>query len=214
MRWKMLLPVLGLALAACGSLDGASGPAPAGSTTAAASSWVSRPTAADCAAPITPPTLPAVVPGYLEVDPSTGLHVTGTPVEVDPATWRLEVTGLVERPLSITYDELRCLPKVQAAPVLDCPGYFQDEATWAGVPLQEILDQAGALEGATEVRLVAADGYTFEVGLTPDTLQTAFLAYELNGNTLPALHGFPVRFVWPGHEGWHWVKWLVGIEVL
>jgi DMSO/TMAO reductase YedYZ molybdopterin-dependent catalytic subunit len=212
MRWKMFLPVLALALAACGSPD--TGVAPTGADAAGDGAWVSLPTAADCTAPITVPTLPAVIPGYTEVDPSTGLHVTGTPVEVDPATWRLAVTGLVDHPLSLTYDELRCLPKVRATPVLDCPGYFQDVATWAGVPLQEILEEAGALEGATGVRLVAADGYTFDVELTPETLQTAFLAYELNGETLPVLHGFPVRFVWPGHEGWNWVKWLVGIEVL
>jgi DMSO/TMAO reductase YedYZ molybdopterin-dependent catalytic subunit len=210
-RWKMLLLVLGLALAACGSP--ATGVAPNGEQAAGDGSWVSLPAAADCAAPITVPTLPAVIPGYTEVDPSTGLHVTGTPVEVDPVTWRLEVTGLVEHPLSLTYDEVRCLPKVQAAPVLDCPGYFQDEALWAGVPLAEVLGRAGVLAGATGVRLVAADGYTFEVELTPETLQTAFLAYELNGDTLPVLHGFPLRFVWPGHEGWNWVKWLIGIEV-
>ena len=208
---------LALALAGCGVPDPeAANSAPAtteGSAVTTASSWVVLSTPADCAAPITVPTLPAVIPGEAEIDPATGLHVTGAPLEVDLTTYRLEVTGLVDRPLSLTYEELRCLPKVEASPPLDCPGYFVDEVTWAGVPLREILERAEIRDGATRVRLTAADGYALEVDLTPETLQSAFLAYEVQGETLPALHGFPVRFVWPDHEGFYWVKWLVRIEV-
>ena len=160
------------------------------------------------------PTLPEEIPGYTGVDPETGLHVTGTPVEVDIETYRLEVTGLVDHPLSLTYDELRCLPKVQATPELVCPGYFVDVATWAGVPLREVLRLAGVGEGATSLRLIAADGYSHRIDLTEDVLAGAFLAYELEGEALPVLHGFPVRFVWPGHSGNDWVKWLVAIEVI
>lgn len=163
--------------------------------------------------PITAPTLPEQIPGYTEVDPDTGLHMTGTPIEVDVGTYRLEISGLVERPLSLTYDDLRCLPKVEAAPELVCPGYFVDVATWAGAPLRDVLDRAGVGDGATSLRLIAADGYSLRVELSEDALATAFLAYELEGETLPVLHGFPVRFVWPGHSGNDWVKWLVGIEV-
>jgi DMSO/TMAO reductase YedYZ molybdopterin-dependent catalytic subunit len=215
MRTRVLLPILALAVAGCGGTgafadSAASSPGVPSTTT----SWVTLGTTADCAAPITVPTLPAVIPGEAELDPATGLHVTGDPVEVDLSTWRLEVTGRVDRPLRLTYDELRCLPKVEASPVLDCPGFFVDEATWAGVPLRDILELAGVQEGATQARLLAADGYNLWVELTPETLGSAFLAYEVNGATLPALHGFPVRFVWPGHEGWNWVKWVVAIEVI
>jgi DMSO/TMAO reductase YedYZ molybdopterin-dependent catalytic subunit len=215
MRTRMLLPIVALAMAGCGAPGAFAGSATSSpgvpSTT---SSWVTLGTAADCAAPITVPTLPAVIPGEAELDPATGLHVTGDPVEVDLSTWRLEVTGRVDLPLRLTYDELRCLPKVEASPVLDCPGFFVDEATWAGVPLRDILELAGVQEGATQARWLAADGYNLWVELTPETLGSAFLAYEVNGATLPALHGFPVRFVWPGHEGFNWVKWVVAIEVI
>jgi DMSO/TMAO reductase YedYZ molybdopterin-dependent catalytic subunit len=215
MRTRMLLAVLALVAAGCGgpgAFAGSATPSPGVASTT--SSWAFLGTAADCAAPIIVPTVPAVIPGEAEIDPDTGLHVTGDPVEVDLSTWRLEVTGRVDRPLSLTYDELRCLPKVAASPVLDCPGFFQDEAAWSGVPLRDVLELAGIQEGATQARLLAADGYNLWVELTPETLGSAFLAYELEGETLPVLHGFPVRFVWPGHEGWNWVKWLVAIEVI
>jgi len=163
--------------------------------------------------PITTPTLPEQIPGYTEVDPATGLHVTGTPIEVDLSTYRLEVTGRVERPLSLTYDELRCLPKVEASPELVCPGYFVDVACWAGAPLREVLAAAGASDAATSLRLLSADGYLKSIELSEELLATAFLAYELEGEPVPILHGFPVRFVWPGHSGNDWVKWLVAIEV-
>ena len=209
MRIKALLPLLALLLGACGT---AAGPGEA-TTSAPAPSWVRLEPAADCAAPIEPPTLPGVIPGEAELDPATGLHVTGEPMEVDLGTWRLEVTGRVDRPLRLAYDEVRCLPKVQAAPLLDCPGFFVDAATWAGVPLQAILDEAGVAVGAEAARIVAADGYSLWVELTPENLQAVFLAYEVDGDTLPALHGFPLRLVWPGHAGGDWVKWVVGIEV-
>lgn len=75
---------------------------------------------------------PAVVPGEAALDPDARLHLSGTPVEVDPATRQQEVAGLVDRPLSLAYAKLRCLPEVEASPIRECPGCFVDEATWAG----------------------------------------------------------------------------------
>jgi DMSO/TMAO reductase YedYZ molybdopterin-dependent catalytic subunit len=200
-----LILAVALVAAACSS-PGAS---------AATSTTLPVPTVpADCHPPaITTPTLPETIPGYTEYDPDAGLHVTGTAVEVDPATYRLEVTGLVDHPLSLSYDELRCLPRVESSPELVCPGAFVDDATWAGVLLRDVLGLAGMQAGATRIHLIAADGYSVWIDLDQDTLDNAFLAYEVNGETLPVLHGFPLRFVWPGHSGGYWVKWLVGIEV-
>ena len=82
-----------------------------------------------------------------------------------------------------------------------------------GCPSRTSWEGPGPAVEATWLRLVAADGYYLDLELTPETLRTAFLAYEVDGEILPVLHGFPARFVWPGHEGWNWVKWLVGIEV-
>ncbi|HUJ67963.1 MAG TPA: molybdopterin-dependent oxidoreductase [Syntrophorhabdales bacterium] len=164
-------------------------------------------------APLIVPPTPAKLPGYAELDPSTGLHVTGTMKEIDVAHYRLEVTGKVSRSLSLTYDELRCMPRIQARPTLVCPGFFTDVATWAGTPLKHIVDLAGPQKGATEIRLTGADGYSVSRSLADATAPANFLAYEWEGKALPRLHGFPVRAVFPGLEGNQWVKWVVKIEV-
>jgi DMSO/TMAO reductase YedYZ molybdopterin-dependent catalytic subunit len=164
--------------------------------------------------PITVPVLPKVIPGYTEVDKETGLHVTGTaPANLDFRKYRLEVSGKVDRPLQLTYDELRCLPKVTARPELICPGFFVDKANWAGAPLKQILEKAGVKAGARAVRLTAADEYFSVLSLKQAMAESAFIAYELEGKPLPVLHGFPVRAVLPGLEGNQWVKWLIKIEV-
>jgi DMSO/TMAO reductase YedYZ molybdopterin-dependent catalytic subunit len=199
----MLLLAIGLA--------GCMAAAPTGNSPAAA---VSTATLAPCnPQPIAVPTRPAEIPGYTELDPATGLHMTGTPLEIDFQSYRLEVTGKVEQPLSLTYDELRCLPRIETRCLLNCPGFFQDEATWAGASLDAVLEQAGVQPDARQLRLVSADGYSTIVFL--DQLQPgeSFLAYEWEGEPLPILHGFPVRAVFPSLDGNKWVKWLVQIDV-
>jgi DMSO/TMAO reductase YedYZ molybdopterin-dependent catalytic subunit len=163
--------------------------------------------------PVVVPTRPAETPGYTQLDPDTGLHMTGTAQEIDLESYRLEVRGKVDHPLSLTYDDLRCLPKVEDKPVLECPGFFVDEATWAGVPIREVLALAGVQEEATNLNLISADGYSRQVPLTEGVFEAGFLAYEWEGEPLPILHGFPVRVVLPGISGGSWVKWLVAIEV-
>ena len=160
------------------------------------------------------PTPPAVIPRYNQLDETTNLHVTGTMQEIDLAAYRLVVTGTVAHPLSLTYDELRCMPKREVRTLLVCPGFFQDEATWAGVPLDYILDMAGVLPEATTLVLRGADGYTARLEL--DVIRDGnrhILAYEWEGEPLPALHGFPLRGVFPEQQGNKWVKWLLKIEI-
>jgi DMSO/TMAO reductase YedYZ molybdopterin-dependent catalytic subunit len=167
-------------------------------------------------APIKVPTIPAVIPEYMAHDRETGLHMTGTPQEIDFKSYRLKVTGLVENPLSLQYDELRCLPKVTAAPPLKCSGIFEDwvdTATWSGVTFAEVLKLAHPLPEAKTITMVSADGYKVTVDLETATKPENYLAYELEGQPLPVLHGFPLRAVFPAKEGTNWVKWLVEISV-
>jgi DMSO/TMAO reductase YedYZ molybdopterin-dependent catalytic subunit len=156
---------------------------------------------------------PAENPGYTGLDRSTGLHVTGSLQLIDPVTYRLRVTGKVEPPLELTYDQIRCLPRVHASPVLNCPGYFLDQATWAGTPIAEILALTEVQEGATSIELVSADGYKTTLPLEMARDRTNFLAYEWEGEPLPRLHGFPLRVVIPDAEGNQWTKWLVEMNV-
>jgi DMSO/TMAO reductase YedYZ molybdopterin-dependent catalytic subunit len=163
--------------------------------------------------PIVVPTLPAEIPAYTAVDPATGLHMTGTPQVIDLAGYRLKVDGKVEYPLSLSYDELRLLPKVTATPTLVCEGFFVDTTTWSGVPLKTILEMAGVQPDAEQIRMKAGDGYSITLGLDEALKPENLLAYEWSGQPLPVLHGFPLRAVIPGRDGNAWVKWLLEIVV-
>ncbi|PKL07475.1 MAG: hypothetical protein CVV51_13935, partial [Spirochaetae bacterium HGW-Spirochaetae-7] len=140
--------------------------------------------------PVSQPSLPDLIPGYTQLDPATGLHMTGTPLLIDLESYRLVVSGAVDNPFSLTYDELRRLPRLTAKPALVCKGYFEDYANWAGTSLAAILDLAGLKPGAVEVELVSADGYSSSVKMSEALDPGAFLAYELEGKVLPVLHGF------------------------
>ena len=163
--------------------------------------------------PIIVPKLPDKIPGYVQLDKTTGLHVTGTPIEVDFATYRLEITGLVDNPLSLAYDDLRCMPRISAAPDLVCPGFFVDVANWSGVPIKFLLEKAGIQPLAQQITLVSADGYSRSFSIEETLMEDNFLAYELEGKPIPVLHGFPLRVVFPNLDGSHWIKWLVEIRV-
>jgi DMSO/TMAO reductase YedYZ molybdopterin-dependent catalytic subunit len=163
--------------------------------------------------PFIVPTLPEDIPGWNELDESIGLHITGHFTIVDPVIYRLKVGGKVNKPLELTYNQIRCLPKVTAKPRLVCTGVFVDEATWTGVPLKYILDFAGVQADANDLVLTSVDGYRTEVNLKDALQQDSFLAYEVNGQILPVLHGFPIRAVFPDMPGAKWIKWLVEIQV-
>jgi DMSO/TMAO reductase YedYZ molybdopterin-dependent catalytic subunit len=197
----LLLPIAVATCAACGLITGAD-------------ETVREGHRASCVLPelVMSPT-PAKMPGYTELDPTTGLHVTGAMQQIDIVSYRLEVTGKVSNPLSLTYDELRCMPRTEARPALVCPGFFEDTATWAGTTLTSVLQLAKVQGDATGVRLIGADRYSASMSLQAAGSGENFLAYEWEGKALPALHGFPLRAVFPGLEGNQWVKWLVKIEV-
>ena len=169
---------------------------------------------ASCLLPtVTAPTAQPGNPVFAQLDPATGLHVTGLPQTIDLASYRLEVSGKVDRPLLLRYDDLRCLRRVEARVKLVCQGYFEDTATWAGVPLSAVLGLAQVQPSATSLRLVGADGFANSVLLTVSDSDKNFLAYELEGQPLPVWHGFPLRAVFPGLAGNTWVKWLIQIVV-
>jgi DMSO/TMAO reductase YedYZ molybdopterin-dependent catalytic subunit len=165
----------------------------------------------------TPPAGPALAPTAtaIPLTPVDELGRTGNPMDVDLATYRLVVDGLVERPLSLSYDELVAYPAVSEVLKLDCPGFFIDYAEWTGPLVRTLLEEAGIKPGASEV--VFYDGHSIpykqvlslETALRDDTL----LAYKVNGVTLPVEHGYPLRLAVGSQVGSYWVKWLFRIEV-
>lgn len=164
--------------------------------------------------PVIAPTLPAIIPGYTQLDPSTNLHITGQYRQtIELAEYRLKITGSVAHPQELTYDQLRCLPRQEVETVLICPGYFEDFARWSGVPLRDLLGLAQPLESAKSVTMRGADEYSTVMTLEEANLSDNLIAYQWEDEPLPILHGFPVRAVMPTMRGSRWVKWLLEISV-
>ena len=157
--------------------------------------------------------------------------------DIQESAWRLRIDGDVERPLSLTLNELRQMRSTTRVVTLECAGngraFFQPPvagvqwrkgavgtARWTGVRLLDLLRQAGMKAGTRHVWL---DGADVGIGRAPDFIRNVpvdkamhpdtVLAYEMNGQPLPVAHGFPLRAVVPGWEGAYSVKWLTHIRV-
>jgi sulfane dehydrogenase subunit SoxC len=160
---------------------------------------------------------------------------------VDAETWRLELGGKVERPATLTLDELKARPARTLAVTLECAGNGRalldppgaasqpwlveavGTAEWTGTPLAPLLEEAGVSAGAAEVVFTGLDRgvqgaveheYARSLPLAQAMRGELLLAYAVNGETLPPQHGFPLRLVVPGWYGMTHVKWLRSIEVL
>jgi len=149
----------------------------------------------------------------LPVTPVDQLHITGTAPEVNIADYRLTVDGLVEKPLTLTYDAVVAYPSVTEVVLLICPLTFVDNAEWTGVPVSTLLAEAGVKAGATKVAFQSLDGYQNVLSLEDVQQDGVFLAYKVDGQVLPAEHGYPLRLVVKGKYGANWVKWITSIEV-
>ena len=150
----------------------------------------------------------------LPVTPVEELHITGAAPEVNIDDYRLVVDGLVETPLSRTYEVILDYPSVTEVVLLVCPGFFTDNAEWTGVPVTTILAEAGIKPEASEVTFHAL-GSEYKVVLPLNVVQQdgVFLAHTVNGQVLPAKHGYPLRLVVKGNYGYDWIKWVKRIEI-
>lgn len=137
---------------------------------------------------------------------------------LDEKTWKLAITGKVERPYGLTYEELRQLPAVEKPHTLMCisnevGGDLISNAIWKGVPLRAILERAGPKPGTIELILRARDGYSDSFPLEAALRDGTILAYEMNGQPLERQHGFPARVLVMGLYGIKNVKWVTELEV-
>jgi sulfoxide reductase catalytic subunit YedY len=152
----------------------------------------------------------------LEIMPVESFQTMGaTDHAISLDQWRLEVTGNVQHPLKLTYADLLALPPVEENVLMICPGIFTIHARWKGVAVGEILKMAGALEGVTHVTLHGPEGpYEKVEGFQLAEVESGkvFLAYGVNGQTLPQKHGFPLRAVAADRFGSDWVKFVYKLE--
>jgi DMSO/TMAO reductase YedYZ molybdopterin-dependent catalytic subunit len=172
-----------------------------------------------------------------------GLHYVLTHFDipaVDPATWRLEITGAVRTPLRLGIDDLRARPSVTRRVVLECAGNGRARyhprpvsqpwlveavgtAEWTGTPLVPLLQEAGISPAAVDVAFTGAD-HGIERGVEQDYARglplaealraEVLLVWAMNGAPLPPQHGAPLRLLVPGWYGMAQVKWLTRIDVL
>ena len=139
---------------------------------------------------------------------------------VDPDSWRLKITGLVDRELTVTYDDLLARDLVEVPITIQCVsnevgGDLIGTARWTGVPLAELLAEAGVQEGATQIMGESVDGFTagFPVEAGTDG-RDSLLAVAMNGKSLEAAHGFPARLIIPGLYGYvSATKWITEIRL-
>jgi DMSO/TMAO reductase YedYZ molybdopterin-dependent catalytic subunit len=157
-------------------------------------------------------------------------------VEIDPAAWRLRVHGLVERDISLSLADLKAMPLRTVTAFLECSGNSRNRfpadpapvegtnwgngavgnAIWGGVSLTGVLDLAGVDSTAVDLIAQGGDfegmrrGLPISVARDPDVL----LAWQMNGDDLPAVHGGPVRLIVPGWGAIASTKWLIGLELI
>ena len=173
----------------------------------------------------------------------TGLHYLLTHFDIpaaDPTTWRVDLGGLVGRPVSLTLDEIRARPQVTRRVTMECAGNGRalmqprpvsqpwldggiGTAAWTGTPLRPFLEQAGVQAGALEVVFTGVDAgmeagqvqrYQRSLSLDDAASDDVLLVWAMNGEPLPPQHGGPLRLIVAGWYGMASVKWLAGIEVI
>jgi DMSO/TMAO reductase YedYZ molybdopterin-dependent catalytic subunit len=139
----------------------------------------------------------------------------------DLPTWRLKVSGMVERPFELTYDELVAMPLHEQYVTIACVsnevgGDLVGNALWSGVRLKELLDRAGVSPEATQIVGRSVDGFTagFPTSWAIADDREPLVAVTMNGDPLPADHGYPARLIVPGLYGYvSATKWLTQIEL-
>ena len=163
---------------------------------------------------------PGTRPEYTEVADHFRVDIDLAPPEIDEATWRLMVGGLVETPLSLTLDQIKsgyktmdqfvtmaCISNMLGGPLIGT-------TLWTGVPLREMLAEAGPAAGARWAHIWSADDFDEEVDLeSVDSDPRIMLTYAWDGQPLPAKHGFPLRICIPDRYGMKQPKWITGITL-
>ena len=139
----------------------------------------------------------------------------GTVPRVDLTTWRFEVRGAVERPLSLSWDELLALPRRETACDMHCvTRWSRYDNVFEGVPVQEVLMRAGVKPGAAFVLVHAEQDFTTNLPLVDLDRPANLLALSYNGEPLTPEHGGPVRLLVPHLYLWKSAKWVTGFQLL
>ncbi len=157
--------------------------------------------------------------GLTRLVPSSGWRiytVAASMPSFDPDTWRLRLDGLVQKPVDLTYADLRALPKAEQVSTFHCvTGWTVENVRWGGVRFDDLLATARPHARAGALHFISAEQpYDDYLDLRQVALPDVMLAYEMDGKPLPRAHGAPVRVVIPEMYGYKNVKWVDRIEVV
>ena len=160
-----------------------------------------------------PPEIAArVPPGQRLVKSWPVLHFGSIP-RFDGEHWDMEVSGLVEEPFTLTYQELLDLPRVTVDADMHCvTGWTTLDNTWEGVSFRTIVERAKPTDEAKWVIAHGAGGYTSNLSYEAMDDDDVLLAWRNHGEDLTAEHGWPLRLVVPKRYAWKSAKWLTGLE--
>lgn len=127
--------------------------------------------------------------------------------------YRLQVAGVVERPLNLTYGDILAFPAYSEAAYMPCVEGWGFMAKWTGLRVADLLDRAGAKPEARYVIFYSVDGYSTSLPIDYLRRNNILLAYGINDLTLPPDRGFPFQVVAKSKYGYKWAKWVDRIEV-
>lgn len=133
--------------------------------------------------------------------------------KIDPQAYRLEVGGLVDRPLSLGYPEILALASQARVENMPCVEGWDEKLLFQGVAVADLLALAGARPQGSTVVFRAADGYSSALPLEYVKRAQVLLAYKVNGLDLDIRRGFPLQVVAPHKLGYKWVKWVTAVEL-
>jgi DMSO/TMAO reductase YedYZ molybdopterin-dependent catalytic subunit len=142
--------------------------------------------------------------------------ISGSMPIFDEKSWTLEVDGLVARPRSFTYEELRALPQSHQVTDFHCvTGWTVHNVRWSGVRFRHLLDEVEPLPTAKAIRFVSLEQpYDDSLTLEQVRLHDVMLALDMDGQRLTRPHGSPARVVIPEMYGYKGVKWMTRMELL
>lgn len=151
-------------------------------------------------------------PGQYSTDRFPVLHVGEVP-DFDPATWTLDVTGNVESPFTLTWDELQAMDAVDITTDIHCvTKWSKFDTVWTGVRLRDLLDRAEMKPDTRHLIMHAEYGYTANVPIAEALGDKCLLAYQHDGKPLDPEHGQPARTLIPALYLWKSVKWIRALE--
>jgi DMSO/TMAO reductase YedYZ molybdopterin-dependent catalytic subunit len=155
-----------------------------------------------------------VPPGQRLVKTWPILHV-GSPPRFDEARWDFTVSGLVERPYTLTYAELQALGPVTVTADMHCvTGWSTLDNAWEGIPFHTVAERAGVRPEADWVLTHCDGAYTSNLSLEAMMDEDVLVAWGHGGEPLEPDHGFPLRLVVPKRYAWKSAKWLRGVEFI